>query len=105
VLAASAVLILQAIFLNLPSAAAIVFCGDGGAIVLDTILMAMFYAPRESGLCKSWPALSLWKAASYAISTRLSFLTIGRLIEPSASSFERMITSHLTRANGGLGAS
>jgi hypothetical protein len=54
VLAASAVLILQAIFLNLPSAAAIVFCGDGGAIVLDTILMAMFYAPRESGLCKSW---------------------------------------------------
>jgi hypothetical protein len=54
VLAASAVLILQAIFLNLPSAAAIVFCGDGGAIVLDTILMAMFYAPRESALCKSW---------------------------------------------------
>jgi hypothetical protein len=54
VLAASAVLILQVIFLNLPPGAAIVFCGDGGAMVLATILMAMFYAPRESALCKSW---------------------------------------------------
>ena len=54
VLAASAVLILQVIFLNLPAGAAIVFCGDGGAMVLATILMAMFYAPRESALRKSW---------------------------------------------------
>jgi hypothetical protein len=57
VLAASAVLILQVIFLNLPAGAAIVFCGDGGAMVLATILMAMFYAPRESALCKSWGLL------------------------------------------------
>jgi len=54
VLAASAVLILQVAFLNLPAGAAIVFCGDGGAMVLATILMALFYAPRESALCKSW---------------------------------------------------
>ena len=54
VLAASAVLVLQVIFLNLPAGAAIVFCGEGGAMVLATILMAMFYAPRESALCKSW---------------------------------------------------
>ncbi|HUN62761.1 MAG TPA: hypothetical protein VMU53_12260 [Candidatus Sulfotelmatobacter sp.] len=54
VLAAIAVLILQVIFLNLPAGAAIVFCGEGGAMVLATLLMAMFYAPRESALCKSW---------------------------------------------------
>jgi hypothetical protein len=54
VLVASAVLILQVIFLNLPADAALIFCGDGGAMVLATILMAMFYAPRESALCKSW---------------------------------------------------
>ena len=53
-LAASAVLMLQVIFLNLPAGAAIVFCGEGGAMVLATILMAMFYAPRESALCQSW---------------------------------------------------
>ncbi len=34
--------------------AAIVFGGDGGAMVLATILMAAFYAPRESALYKRW---------------------------------------------------
>ena len=34
--------------------ALIVFAGDGGALALATILMAMFYAPRESALYKSW---------------------------------------------------
>jgi hypothetical protein len=51
---AGAVLILQIIFLNLPAGAAIIFGGDGGALVLATILMATFYAPRESALYKSW---------------------------------------------------
>jgi hypothetical protein len=32
----------------------IVFGGDGGALVLATILMATFYAPRESALYKKW---------------------------------------------------
>jgi hypothetical protein len=54
VLAAGAVLALQVIFLNLPGNTVIVFCGDGGAMVLATILIALFYAPRESALCKSW---------------------------------------------------
>ena len=57
VCAAGAVLILQLIFLCLPAstdAALIVFGGDGGAMVLATILMATFYAPRESAICKSW---------------------------------------------------
>ena len=51
VCAAGAVLILQLIVLslpNFPAGALIVFCGDGGALVLATILMATFYAPRES---------------------------------------------------------
>ncbi|MGH9575342.1 MAG: hypothetical protein ACRD40_17675 [Candidatus Acidiferrales bacterium] len=34
--------------------ALIVFGGDGGAMVLATILMATFYAPRDSALYKSW---------------------------------------------------
>ena len=34
--------------------ALIVFGGDGGAMVLATILMAAFYAPRESAIYKSW---------------------------------------------------
>ncbi len=57
VCAAGAVLILQLIFLSLPTftdEALIVFGGDGGAMVLATILMATFYAPRESALCKNW---------------------------------------------------
>lgn len=32
----------------------IVFFGDGGALVLATILMALFYSDRESVLAKSW---------------------------------------------------
>lgn len=52
--AAGAVLILQLIFLRLPTGATIVFGGDGGAMVLATILMAAFYAPRESRLYHSW---------------------------------------------------
>jgi hypothetical protein len=52
---AAAVLIMQLIFLSLPNPGAlIVFGGDGGALVLATILMATFYAPRESALYKKW---------------------------------------------------
>jgi hypothetical protein len=58
VLAAAAVLLLQLIVLTLPTSvppgSLIVFFGDGGAMVLATILMATFYAPRESWLYKSW---------------------------------------------------
>jgi hypothetical protein len=57
VCAAGAVLILQLIILSLPAfteGALIVFGGDGGAMVLATILMATFYAPRQSALYKSW---------------------------------------------------
>ncbi len=57
VCAAGAVLIVHLIFLSLPAftqGALIVFGGDGGAMVLATILMAAFCAPRESALCKSW---------------------------------------------------
>ncbi|HZV87297.1 MAG TPA: hypothetical protein VFF95_07120 [Candidatus Binatus sp.] len=54
VLAAGAVLLLQLIVLSSPAEAMIVFFGDGGALVLATILMATFYAPRESRLYKSW---------------------------------------------------
>lgn len=52
--AAGALLIVQLIFLNLPAGATIVFGGDGGAMVLATILMATFYAPRDSALYRSW---------------------------------------------------
>jgi len=44
----------QVVFLTLPAEAAIVFGGDGGAMVLGTMLMATFYAPHESKLYKSW---------------------------------------------------
>jgi hypothetical protein len=57
VCAAGALLALQFIFLSLSSfadGALIVFGGDGGAMVLATILMATFYAPRESALYQSW---------------------------------------------------
>jgi hypothetical protein len=54
VLAAGAVLLLQLIALTLPAEATIIFLGDGGALVLATLLMASFYAPRESRLYKSW---------------------------------------------------
>jgi hypothetical protein len=54
---AAAALILQLFFLSLPAymdGALIVFGGDGGALVLATILMATFYAPRESAIYESW---------------------------------------------------
>jgi hypothetical protein len=55
VCAAGALLVVQLIFLGLPHAeAVIVFGGDGGALVLATILMATFYAPRESALYQRW---------------------------------------------------
>ena len=53
-LAAAALLVLQLIALSSPAEAMIVFFGDGGALVLATVLMATFYAPRESRLYKSW---------------------------------------------------
>jgi hypothetical protein len=53
-LAAAALLLLQLVALSSPAEAMIVFFGDGGALVLATILMATFYAPRESRLYKSW---------------------------------------------------
>lgn len=55
--AAAAVLLLQINILSAPpimQGALIVFAGDGGAMVLATILMATFYAPRDSALYKSW---------------------------------------------------
>lgn len=54
VLVAGAALLVQMTFLTLPAEAAIVFGGDGGAMVLGTMLMATFYAPRESKIYKSW---------------------------------------------------
>jgi len=53
-LAAAALLLVQLVALSLPAGALIVFFGDGGALVLATLLMAAFYAPRESRLYKSW---------------------------------------------------
>ena len=53
-LAAAAVLLLQLIALTSPAEAMIIFFGDGGALVLATLLMATFYAPRDSRLYKSW---------------------------------------------------
>jgi hypothetical protein len=53
-LAAAGLLVLQLIALSSPAEAMIIFFGDGGALVLATILMATFYAPRESRLYKSW---------------------------------------------------
>jgi hypothetical protein len=52
--AAAALLVLQLVALSSPAEAMIVFFGDGGALVLATLLMATFYAPRESALYKSW---------------------------------------------------
>jgi hypothetical protein len=54
VVAAGAALLLQVIVLSYPAGALIVFWGDGGAMVLATILMATFYAPRDSAIYKSW---------------------------------------------------
>jgi hypothetical protein len=54
VVAAAAALLLQMIVLSYPADALIVFWGDGGALVLATVLMAMFYVPRDSAIAKSW---------------------------------------------------
>jgi hypothetical protein len=55
VCAAGALLMLQITILSAHhDEALIVFGGDGGAMVLATILMAMFYAPRESALYENW---------------------------------------------------
>jgi len=52
--AAAALLVLQLITLIQPAGAMIIFFGDGGALVLATLLMAAFYAPSESPLVKNW---------------------------------------------------
>ena len=52
--AAAALLVLQLVALSSPAEAMIIFFGDGGALVLATLLMATFYASRESRLYKSW---------------------------------------------------
>jgi hypothetical protein len=55
VCAAGALLLLQITILSAHhDEILIVFGGDGGAMVLATILMATFYAPRESSLYKNW---------------------------------------------------
>lgn len=55
VCAAAATLLLQIDILHAPApGAVIIFGGDGGALVLATILMATFYACRDSALAKSW---------------------------------------------------
>lgn len=57
VCAAGAVLAAQIYMLHLTpfkQEELIVFFGDGGAMVLATVLMATFYAPRDSKLCRSW---------------------------------------------------
>jgi hypothetical protein len=52
--AAAALLVLQLIALTQPAGALIIFFGDGGAMMFATLLMAAFYAPRESPLVKNW---------------------------------------------------
>ena len=55
VCAAGTLLILQITILSAHTdGALIVFGGDGGAMVLATILMATFYAPRQSALYQNW---------------------------------------------------
>ena len=54
VIAAGGALILQVTVLSLPAEPLIIFFGDGGAMVLAALLMATFFAPRESALYKSW---------------------------------------------------
>ncbi len=57
VCAAAAVLLLQLIIQGQSRStqeALIVFGGDGGALVLATVLMAMFYAPHKSAFYKNW---------------------------------------------------
>ena len=54
---AATALLLQMDFLSASAftrGAVVIFAGDGGAMVLATILMATFYAPRDSALSRSW---------------------------------------------------
>ena len=53
-LAAGGALAVQLVALSFPAGPLIVFFGDGGAMVLATLLMAAFYAPRESWIRRSW---------------------------------------------------
>ena len=69
VVAAGAVLFLQLLCLTVwryYAECLIIFFGDGGALVLATILMAMFYIDHESALYKNW-------------GMRWAFLAIGAL--------------------------
>ena len=50
---AATLLLLQLIALSFSAGALIVFWGDGGAMVLATLLMATFYAPRTSAFRKN----------------------------------------------------
>jgi hypothetical protein len=55
VCAAAALLLLQITVLSAHhDEALIIFFGDGGAMVLGTILMSTFYAPRDSALYQNW---------------------------------------------------
>jgi hypothetical protein len=54
VIAAGVVLLLQMIALGAHAEPTIIFMGDGGAMVFATLLMAAFYAPRESAIRKGW---------------------------------------------------
>ena len=56
VCAAGAILFLQFDIMSMPAnrGAVVIFAGDGGALVLATILMGTFYAPSDSAIGKSW---------------------------------------------------
>ena len=56
VCAAAVALLLQMGMLSMRTGqgALVIFFGDGGAMVLATILMATFYAPRDSALGRGW---------------------------------------------------
>ena len=47
-------IIVQLAMVRSSPGALIVFMGEGGAMILATLLMTTFYAPRESALSKSW---------------------------------------------------
>jgi hypothetical protein len=78
--AAGAVLVLQLMILRSPGEALVVFGGDGGAMVLATILMATFYAPSESSLYRSW-GLRWGLLAIGALSFMHVFVTYSRSVE------------------------
>ena len=56
VCACAAILVLQMNILSMTAnrGAVVIFAGDGGALVLATILMGTFYAPCDSALGRSW---------------------------------------------------